>query len=77
MPEETKPCLFCDKQLEPACPNAWETRQPWGGGEVKFLFAYGSEKYDLNMSGTVFRAYVCDDCASKFVQKMERSDGSF
>jgi hypothetical protein len=78
---ETRPCLFCKKKLEPALPpfesentDVWKTRQPWGGGEIRFVFCYGSTEYDLNMNRTEFGAYICDECASKFVPEMERLD---
>lgn len=60
-------CLFCKKQLELVAPF-----QPYGGGEVQFLFAYGSCKYDLDPGITVFRACVCDECAEGFVSGMEQ-----
>ena len=46
--------------------------QPHGGGEVQFVFAYGSEQFDLQCEPTVFRGVICDVCAAKYVNKMER-----
>ena len=41
--------------------------QPNDGGEVQFIFSFGSSKYDLFMSGTKFRMVICDDCAEKII----------
>lgn len=66
---ETVPCLFCDTQMESAIEN--ETCfQPYGGGEVRFSFCFGSTKFDDHAGGTNFTGYVCDECASKYVGKM-------
>jgi len=67
------PCLLCDKVLEEVSPGSIQkTRQPYAGGEVQFLFSYGSTKLDDNMGLTQFTALVCDDCAEKHVNKMTR-----
>lgn len=72
---ETRPCVFCDKQLEPACyPDSkepWKYRQPYEGGEIQLHFAYGSAKFDLWPYTTTFAGLICDDCAEKIVGKME------
>lgn len=68
--DETKPCVMCGKELESAI-GGWETLQPYGGGEINLMFAYGSCKFDLSMHTTVFRGIICDDCAEKIVPKME------
>ena len=49
-----------------------KSRQPYAGGEVQFIFSYGSTKFDDNMGSTVFTALVCDDCAAKYVDNMTR-----
>lgn len=68
---ETKPCIMCGKQLKCALPNDdWSTNQPYGGGEVKFIFAYGSCKFDNNIYSTEFVGVICDDCAEKCVDNM-------
>lgn len=67
----TRPCTLCDKQLEPALENlGWSNYQPNDGGELQFIFAYGSKKFDNHMGSTVFRGLICDDCAEKYVNKM-------
>lgn len=70
--EETRPCALCGKQLECAV-NDWSSNQPYGGGEVKFHFHYGSCKFDLNMYGTEFVGLICDECAEKCVERMTRT----
>lgn len=70
-PDETpRPCLFCGAMLEPATADGWEHFQPYRGGEVQFIFSYGSTKFDNHMGTTVFRALVCDDCGEKYVPQM-------
>jgi len=67
----TKPCIFCDKQLEPALED-WTYMQPSGGGEVQFIFGYGSRKFDLTVEPTVFKGVICDQCASRYIERMTR-----
>ena len=67
---ETKPCLFCDKPLECAV-NDWSSDQPYGGGNVRFFFHYGSCKFDHRLDGTIYSALICDECAEKYVDKMD------
>ena len=68
-------CLLCEKELRCATPDEdWSTRPPCGGGEVHFIFAYGSTKFDNNIESTVFKGYICDDCAEQYVDKMEESN---
>lgn len=62
-------CFLCEKSLELVRGNPY---QPYGGGEVQFIFSYGSAKFDLNLAGTLFRACICDDCAEPLVKRMER-----
>lgn len=71
----TKPCIVCRRRLESVMPD-WGSMQPSGGGEVKFIFAYGSAKFDLAMHGTMFQGVICDDCAERCVERMERIDGA-
>ena len=71
--KNSKPCIFCNKQLESSFPDNLPY-QPYMGGEVQFTFGYGSCKFDLMKHGigsTIYRAMVCDDCAEKFVDRME------
>jgi hypothetical protein len=51
--------------------------QPYGGGEVQFIFTYGSCKYDLSPGMTTFRGVLCDGCGEKFVDKMEMTCTGF
>ena len=67
-----KPCIICDEKLESVDPDSWESMQPYDGGEVRFIFCYGSKKFDDNFGSTVFRGVICDDCAEKLVNKMEK-----
>lgn len=67
---ETKPCLFCEKQLECAA-NNWDYNQPHDGGEIQFIFSYGSRKFDMCPGTTTYSALICDDCAEKYVSKMK------
>ena len=67
---ETRPCLLCDKQLECAV-NDWETNQAYGGGQIQFIFHYGSCKFDHRLCGTIYTALICDECAEKYVGKMD------
>jgi len=60
------PCIQCDKQMELCCPE-----QPHGGGEIILEFHFGSEKFDLHVFGTRFKAFICDDCAVPLTEKME------
>lgn len=68
---ETKPCILCDRQLEPATPYGWKYKQPYYGGEVRFIFSYGSTKFDKYPHSTIFTGYICDDCAEKCINKMQ------
>ena len=79
--EETKPkpkletvqCVFCCKSMRDIHDNGFATRQPDGGGEVYFNFAFGSNKFDLLMEGTTYRGYICDECAEPYVGRMQES----
>jgi hypothetical protein len=70
---KTKPCIICGKKLKPV-QDTWDYMQPYDGGQVKFIFAYGSTKFDLNMGNTVFNGVICDNCAEQCIQKMVRHD---
>lgn len=64
----TKPCLMCGKQLEPVFKDdEWKNYQPYNGGEVKFIFSYGSD-----FDNYVFRSVICDKCAEKHFHKMDK-----
>ena len=73
-------CVFCETELKPAMSEAFasvkesecDPFQPWGGGEVQFIFAFGSTKFDDYMGGTVFRGVVCDDCAESKMHLLEK-----
>lgn len=72
--EETRPCVLCDRRLEPACPTwSMSEYQPYYGGEMQLLFGYGSTKFDKGMYGTRYQGLVCDDCAEKLVGKMKET----
>ena len=62
-------CIFCEEELQ----NAFEGAvfQPYEGGEVQFIFSFGSTKFDRCFGDTVFRGLICDNCAEKFVDKMK------
>ena len=64
---------MCGKRLKHALDNYDTNIQPPAGGEVKFIFSYGSTKFDNNFGITVFRGTICDDCAEKFIPNMEES----
>lgn len=66
----TKPCVICGTELECAVGD-WDSYQPYNGGEIQLIFGFGSCKFDLEMSNTVFRGIICDDCAEKLVPKMD------
>jgi len=74
-PEDTRPCMICRRQMESACNEGdWSTDQPWGGGAVKFVFHYGSCKFDTLMSGTFYTGYICDDCAEVCMDRGEMTN---
>lgn len=62
-------CLMCHKLMELVRDNP---TQPYGGGEIKFIFAYGSVKFDEFIGSTQYEALICDECAEKYVEKMKR-----
>lgn len=67
-----KPCIVCGGVLEPIGED-WEYMQPDGGGEVNLIFTYGSRKFDLHIAATIFRGVICDDCAEKMMDRLERT----
>lgn len=67
----SKPCVFCGRKLRSIFDD-WRTYQPDGGGEVQFIFSYGS-RWDTAVETTVFRGVVCDECAEKCMPRMERT----
>ncbi len=71
--EKRVQCLLCDKSMEESFDGAFKSYQPYGGGEIQFLFSYGSLKFDLNMETTVYRGFICDECAEKHVHKMVKT----
>lgn len=62
-------CIFCEERLEPSCKDA--EFQPYEGGEVRFIFSFGSTKFDKCLGNTVYRGIICDNCALKFVDRMK------
>jgi len=68
---KTKKCIVCRKELKSVGPN-WNDIQPCNGGEVRFIFSYGSCEFDLTPGVTEFRGVICDDCATQCVEDMER-----
>lgn len=76
MPENTRPCCMCKKQLDLAIPgedggrDEWSTLQPYAGGEIQLIFGFGSTKFDHMLEGAVFRGIICDDCAEKIVPNL-------
>ena len=65
-----RPCVFCGKMLKPVN-NTWSTMQPLCGGEVQFIFAYGSMEFDDALGSTKFRGIICDQCGLKLVPHMD------
>lgn len=65
---EPRPCLICKKPLESVNEENWDCMQPYDGGEVQFIFSYGSGKYDLRMSNTTFKWVICDECATPMIK---------
>ena len=70
---ETMPCVFCENPLEPAMPGGFDTVQPYDGGQVSFVFAYGSCKFDLAMGITRYDGLICDECAAKYIDRMKQT----
>ena len=68
-------CLFCDKYLDLVSEdtNSAKTYQPYSGGEVCFSFCYGSSEFDECVGLTNFRAILCDECAKKYIDKMNKT----
>jgi len=66
-------CVLCDKEMEPVNPDSPENLQPYEGGEIRFVFAFGSTKFDKFPGSTHFEGLVCDDCAEPLVKKMKRT----
>jgi hypothetical protein len=70
--EKDRDCLLCGKYLEPSFDSDDCNYQPYGGGEIKFHFCFGSKKFDLCPGYTEYRAVVCDKCAANHVRNMEQ-----
>lgn len=53
-------CIMCHDPLE-----MFDEKycQPYGGGEIQLIFAYGSFKFDKHIGNTVFKGVICDNCA--------------
>lgn len=71
--DEYGECVICDKALLMVDKKLY---QPHDGGEMQLIFSYGSTKFDLCPTSTVFRGLICDDCATKLVSKMKRFDNN-
>jgi len=68
---DTKPCVMCRKHLEPVREEyGWRYMQPYAGGEIRLLFAYGSTQFDNRMTGTTYQGVICDTCAATLVPAM-------
>ncbi len=67
----TKPCIICLKPLADAADNNFRSFQPHQGGEIQFIFSYGSCKFDNKFPQTRFRGLICDECAEIYVERME------
>lgn len=64
-------CAICEDQLEPSFQDS--KYQPYEGGEIRFIFNFGSTKFDKCIGSTVYRGVICDHCASKFVNRMDET----
>jgi hypothetical protein len=62
-------CLLCLEEMEPSFPGA--IYEPEGGGQVVFVFRFGSKKFDNAPGQTQFHGVVCDACAERLVERME------
>lgn len=70
-----RPCILCNKKLESVFQDLKKDHiQPCGGGEVQFIFAYGSLKFDNNIEPTIFRGVICDECAEPLISKMDNTN---
>ena len=58
-------CVMCDKELD-----LFDELQPYGGGEIQLIFAYGSRKFDNNLGSTIFKGVICDECAVPLVKNL-------
>ena len=67
MADMTNRCILCDKELELV-----RDFQPFGGGEVRFIFSYGSREFDECSGTTNFFGIICDECAENYVGKMDK-----
>lgn len=63
-------CVICNIMLESVNDNK-KPFQPYGGGEIKLEFCYGSTKFDNNFGVTRYTGYICDACALPLVNKMK------
>lgn len=71
----TENCLFCSRELENAINS--EKFCPYQGGFVRFVFSYGSVKFDDCSGETRFDGYICDGCAAKYTARMNKSYKEF
>lgn len=62
-------CIFCEEELQNISKE--DNYQPYEGGEVRFIFTFGSTKFDKCFGNTIYRGVICDHCALKFVNKMK------
>lgn len=72
-PPKTMPCVCCGLILEEVFDGSLANYQPYNGGQVSFVFSYGSCEYDECSGVTEFNGVICDKCASGFVQRMNKS----
>ena len=73
---DKKQCVLCEKELKPVGDN-WDNLQPIDGGEIRFIFSYGSTEFDNHMGTTQYSGLICDKCAKKYVDKMQESGTDF
>jgi len=68
MINEARPCIMCGKLMECAV-DTWDTNQPYGGGEMQLIFAYGSCKHDNSINSTVHTFLICDGCGTTLIER--------
>jgi hypothetical protein len=69
-------CVICQKYLEEV-DSKYTQGQPYGGGNIRFIFTYGSCKFDNYSGCTYYDGFICDDCAEPYVKNMKESGTEF
>jgi hypothetical protein len=62
-------CIFCEEEL--TLISKEDKYSPYEGGEVRFIFSFGSTAFDKCIGNTVYSGLICDHCASKFINRMD------